>query len=67
MGSVLLMISQVVAALCTPFIGRLAGIKTIFVFGMFAMGALLFLIGLFAMMNKNNLVVICMMADLFIY
>ena len=67
MGSVLLMISQVVAACCTPFIGGIAGIKTIFVFGMFAMGVLLFLIGLFAMLNQNNWVVICMMADLFIY
>ena len=67
MGSVLLMISQVVAACCTPFIGRIAGIKTIFVAGMLIMGLFLFLIGLFAMLDMNNLVVICMMIDLFCY
>ena len=31
------------------------------------MGTMLFLIGLFAMLNKNNLVVVCMMIDLFFY
>ena len=67
MGNVLLMITQFVAASCTPFVGNLAGIKTIFVYGMFVMGVLLFLIGLFAMLNKNNMVVLTMMVDLAVF
>ena len=67
MGNVLLMITQFVANLFVPFVGKLAGIKTIFVYGMFVMGVLLFLIGLFAMLNKNNLVVLTMMVDLAVF
>ena len=62
-----MMISQVVATCCTPFIGGFAGIKTIFLFGMFSMGISLFLIGLFALLEMNNLVVIFMMIDLFFF
>ena len=66
-GNTMIMASQVAAGFFTPFMGRCLGIKTIFVGGMFGMGLFLFLIGLFAKYGKNNILVVCMMLDLFIY